>query len=55
VIDYKSTPYKYFNQVQKRPIINGDDWRLKFPPFYAAFNTAPHSLPIPADTLLKVA
>lgn len=42
------------NQVQKRPIINGDDWRLKFPPFYAAFNTAPHSLPIPADTLLKV-
>ena len=42
------------NQVQKRPIVGGDDWRLKFPSFYATFNTASHALPIPADVLKTV-
>ncbi len=42
------------NQVQSRPIVNGDDWRLKFPSFYATFNTAPHTLPISADVLKTV-
>ncbi|HPS72331.1 MAG TPA: hypothetical protein PLM70_08765 [Bacteroidales bacterium] len=42
------------NQVQKRPIVSGDDWRLLFPSFYATFNTAPHTLPIPAETLKVV-
>lgn len=42
------------NKVQSRPIVSGDDWRLLFPAFYATFNTAPHSLPIPAATLSTV-
>lgn len=42
------------NKVQSRTIGNGEDWRLIFPSFYAAFNTAPHTLPISPDTLKVV-
>lgn len=46
----------YFNQnkVQSRPRVSGDDWRLIFPAFYTAFNTAHYEFPISDETLLIV-
>jgi hypothetical protein len=46
----------YFNQdtIQNRPSVSGSDWRLQFPAFYTAFNTAGYAPPISTELLQTV-
>lgn len=56
LVGANSTTDGKFNQgkVQSRPLVAGEDWRLIFPAFYAAFNTVPHLPPVHPDTLKVV-